>query len=96
MTGNCSGYSLFFDALFLYRLLLLYPQLGPCSGLLQIRGPDVIESKQNKILRRGSSDVDADHLMWMPTRDVAARHGADARWRKQILGAQAAARTTEG
>jgi hypothetical protein len=32
---------LFFDASFLYRLLLLYPQLRSCSGLLQIRGPDV-------------------------------------------------------
>jgi hypothetical protein len=57
---------------------------------------DVTESKQNKILRRVSSDVDADHLLRMPTRDVVARHGADARWRKQIPGARAAARTTEG
>jgi hypothetical protein len=47
-----------------------------------------LESKREKILRRISSDVDADHLLRMLAHDVAARHGADARWRKQITGAQ--------
>lgn len=43
-----------------------------------------LEAKQEKILQRVGSDVDADHLLWMPARDVAARHSTDAQWRKQI------------
>jgi hypothetical protein len=55
-----------------------------------------LESKREKILRRIGSDVDADHLLRMLARDVAARHGADARWRKQIMGAQGCSTDGQG
>jgi hypothetical protein len=47
-----------------------------------------LETKREKILRRIGSDINADYLLRMLARDVAARHGADARWRKQITRAR--------